>query len=394
MNQQIEPIADHYDVIVVGARAAGAATAMLSARRGLSVLAVDRAPYGSDTLSTHSLAGPGVLQLSRWGLLDRIRDAGTPVTKTVVFDYGGDRVSIDVPTRGDVDGLYAPRRTLLDATLVDAARESGADVRHGVTMVQVTHDVRGRVDGVELDIDGRRRLVSARVVVGADGMRSRVARQVGARTIHEEPVGATSMFGYFEGFADDTIVNHYADDRVVGVIPTDGGLACVWVGMPLERFDRVARGRIAEAHAEEIASVPELHARLAGRRPIGGFKSFLGTPGFLKEAWGPGWALVGDAGYFKDPVSAHGITDAFISAELLADALGSAFTCGSDLAEALTHYQAQRDRMAAEMMPPVVAVASFGGDMRVVKDGFRAMSAAMRNEWQLIESTFGVLATC
>ena len=394
MNQQIEPIADRYDVIVVGARAAGAATAMLLARRGVSVLAIDRAPYGSDTLSTHSISGPGVLQLSRWALLDTIRDAGTPVTKTVVFNYGPDHVSIDVPTRGDVDGLYAPRRTLLDAALVDAARDSGADVRHGVTMVQVTQDTRGRVDGVEIDVDGSRRTIGARVVVGADGMRSRVARQVGARTIHAEPVGATSTFAYFAGLADDTIVNHYGDDRVVGVIPTNDDLAVVWTGMPLERFDRVARGRLADAHRDEVASVPELHAQLAGRQPVGGYRSFPGTPGFLRQAWGPGWALVGDAGYFKDPVSAHGITDAFIGAELLADALGSAFVCGSDLADALTHFQEQRDRMAAEMMPPVVAVASFAGDMSAVKDGFRAMSTAMRNEWQLIESSFGVLATC
>ena len=225
-------------------------------------------------------------------------------------------------------------------------------------------------------------------------MRSRVARQVGARTIHAEPVGATSMFGYFEGLADDTIVNHYGDERVVGVIPTNDGLACVWAGMSPERFDRLARGRVAEAHAEEVASVPELHAQLAGRQPVGGYRSFPGTPGFLRQAWGPGWALVGDAGYFKDPVSAHGITDAFIGAELLADALGSAFVCGSDSAEALAHYQQQRDRMAAEMMPPVAAVASFAGDMSAVEDGFRAMSTAMRREWQLIESTFGVLATC
>lgn len=394
MNEQIEPIGTDYDVVVVGARAAGAATAMLLARRGLSVLAIDRSAYGSDTLSTHSLAGPGVLQLSRWGLLDTIRDAGTPVTKTVVFNYGPERVAIDIPERGDVDGLYSPRRTLLDATLVDAAVAAGADVRHGVTMVRVTHDDRGTVGGVEIDIDGRRQMVSAKIVVGADGMRSRVAHQVGAPIIHAEHVGATSTFAYFDGLADDTIVNHYDDDGVVGVIPTNDGLACVWVGMPADRFDAVARGRLAEAHAEAVATVPELHRQLAGRRPVGGYRSFPGTPGFLRRAWGPGWALVGDAGYFKDPVSAHGITDAFIGAELLADALASSFVCGSSLSEALARYQAQRDGMAAEMMPPVAAVASFAGDMVSVKASFRAMSAAMRNEWGLIESTFGALATC
>ena len=121
-------------MVVVGARAAGASTAMLLARRGLSVLAVDRSAYGSDTTSTHSLARAGVLQLSRWGLLDRLRAAGTPVTRTVVFRYDDDPAVIDVSADGDVDGLYSPRRTVLDRILVDAAIEAGADVVHGVSV--------------------------------------------------------------------------------------------------------------------------------------------------------------------------------------------------------------------------------------------------------------------
>ena len=390
MNQRRDSISDHYDVVVVGARAAGASTAMLLARQGLSVLAVDRGAYGSDTLSTHSLAGAGVLQLSRWGLLPRIRDAGTPVTNRVVFHYGDDEVVIDVPARGDVDGLYSPRRTLLDSTLVDAAVAAGADVWHGVTLVRVTSDRTGRVDGVEIDIAGQRHFVSARLVVGADGMRSRVAKQVGAATLHQETVGATSIFAYFAGLPDDTIVNHYGTERVVGAIPTNGGLVCVWVGMPVERFERVARGRLAEAHAAEVASIPGL-AAVHGASPIGGYRSFPGSPGFLRQAWGPGWALVGDAGYFKDPLSAHGITDALIGAELLADAAVAVVCEGADEARSMARYQAVRDEMAAQMMPPVVSVASFPGDLDVVQAGFRDMSRAMRTEISLIEWTFGAL---
>ena len=392
MNERTTSISDRYDVIVVGARAAGASTAMLLARRGLSVLAIDRGAYGSDTLSTHSLAGAGVLQLSRWGLLDHVREAGTPVTNRVVFHYGDEEMAIDVPPRGDVDGLYSPRRTLLDATLVDAATEAGADVRHGVTLVRVTTDETGRVDGVEIDVDGQRQRVAAHTVVGADGMRSRVARQVGARTLHQEHTGATSIFAYFAGLADDTIVNHYGPDRVVGAIPTNDGLACVWVGMPVDRFERVARGRLAEAHAAEVATIPEF-STLHGTAPVGGYRSFPGSPGFLRQAWGPGWALVGDAGYFKDPVSAHGITDAFIGAELLADALVSVVAGRADEVEALNRFQTVRDEMAAQMMPPVAAVASFPGDMPMVKSAFRGMSRAMRHETELIESTFGALAS-
>jgi flavin-dependent dehydrogenase len=385
-------IAPDYDVVVVGARAAGASTAMLLARRGLSVLAIDRGAYGSDTLSTHSLAGAGVLQLSRWGLLDTIRSAGTPVANRVVFRYGDDTVGMDVPPRGDVDGLYSPRRTLLDATLVDAAVEAGVDVRHGTTLVSVTTDGVGRVDGVELEVDGRRRRVSARLVIGADGIRSRVARQVGAELLHRESVGATSIFAYFSGLPSDTIINFYSPERVVGAIPTNDGLACVWVGMPIDRFERRARGRLPEAHAAEVASIPELVA-IHGAEPVSGFRSFPGSPGFLRRAWGPGWALVGDAGYFKDPLSAHGITDAFICAELLADAVAATISGGVEEADALGGYQRTRDEMAAMMMPPVATVASFPGDMAVVQQGFREMSRAMRHEVNLIESTSGALAT-
>ena len=148
------PHRDHYDVVVVGARAAGASTAMLLARHGLSVLAIDRGRYGADIMSTHSLARAGVLQLSRWGLLDRIRAAGTPATRQVVFDYGGDEVAIDISSRGDVDGLYNPRRTVLDPILVDAARDAGAEVLHGVSMRRLVRDGNGRVAGVLIDAGG------------------------------------------------------------------------------------------------------------------------------------------------------------------------------------------------------------------------------------------------
>lgn len=382
-------ISNHYDVVVVGARAAGASTAMLLARRGLSVLAIDRGAYGSDTLSTHSLAAAGVLQLSRWGVLDAVRAAGTPVTNRVVFHFGDDQVDLEVTPRGDVDGLYSPRRTVLDAALVDAAVGAGADVRHGVTFVSVTTDVRGRVDGVEIDVGGDRLTVRARLVVGADGMRSRVARQVGASTLWQEPAGATSIYGYFPSLADDTIVNHYDEERVVGTIPTNDGLAVVWVGMPVERYERLARGRHAVAHAAELASVPEL-APLFETTPVGGYKSFPGLPGFLKQGWGPGWALVGDAGYFKDPLSAHGITDAFIGAELVADAATAALVEGIEEAEAYGRFQALRDEMARAMMPPVATAVSFDSDMSVMKQAFKDMSRAMREEWALIETNFGL----
>ena len=387
------PLSDRYDVVVVGARAAGASTAMLLARRGLSVLAVDRGRYGADIMSTHSLSRAGVLQLSRWGVLDRIKEAGTPPTRRVVFDYGGDDVTIDVPEHVEVDGLYNPRRTVLDPALVDAAAESGADVRHGVSMRELTRDTTGRVDGVVLDVGGEQRRVAARFVVGADGARSRVAAQAGAGLIHREPHGAASIYAYFTGFDPNTIVNYYDAGRVVGVIPTNDEAAIVWAGMPADRFAERGRHDVAAAHAAQVAEVPVLAEQVRSGRRLSGFRAFPGSPGFLRDAWGDGWMLVGDAGYFKDPVSAHGITDALICAELAADAISATFD-GTPEARAMGSMQLRRDAMAAEMMPAVAAAAALPADMHELKMAFRGMSLAMRNEWSFIETELSQTVPC
>lgn len=381
------PIAPVYDVVVVGARVAGAATAMLLARRGRSVLVIDRGRSGSDTLSTHSIALPGVLQLRRWGLLDDVRAAGTPVTRTVVFDYGGDETIIEVPDRNGIDGLYNPRRTVIDPILVRAAVAAGADVRHGVTLRSVTTDGGGRATGVEIDVGGERRTVAARYVVGADGVRSRVAREVGARTLHQDAHGAASIYAYFDGLDPHLIVNHYDTGRAVGVIPTNDGAAVVWAGMPARRFAVEARHDVAGTHARQVAMVPDLAASLRHSRRLSGFRAFAGSPGHLRDAWGPGWALVGDAGYFTDPISAHGITAALIGAELVADAVDGVFS-GADERSTFAAMQAVRDDLAAEMMPAVASACALPDDLARVRDAFRAMSAAMRREWQLIEAAF------
>src|SRR5690349_8459397 len=175
---------DTYDVIVVGARVAGAATAMLLARAGRRVLLLDRARYGTDTLSTHALMRGSVLLLSRWGLLDRITDAGTPPIRETRFDYGTDDVRVTIKPTPGVPALYAPRRTLLDAVLVDAAAEAGAQVRFGVRITGLIRDGRGRVVGVHgHDRTGGEVGARAGLVVGADGHRSTVAREAGARTL-------------------------------------------------------------------------------------------------------------------------------------------------------------------------------------------------------------------
>ena len=377
-------IAPRYDVVVVGARAAGASTAMLLARHGLSVLAVDRGAYGSDTLSTHSLARAGVLQLSRWGLLDRLRAAGTPVTRTVVFRYSDEPTVIRLREDGDVDGLYSPRRTVLDRILVDAALEAGAHVVHRVSVTGLLSSG-GRVSGVEIEAGGERRRVEAAWVIGADGMRSRVAAQVGAAVVQQEDATSSNVFAYWTGLADDVMENHYdAIGRAGGVIPTNDGETCVWVAIPPERFRAEARGDLGGAYHRIIAESPHLSEMLRGANCNGEYRGFAGTPGFRRQAFGPGWALVGDAGYFKDPLSAHGITDAFIGAELLTDALVEIVADGVDADEALGAYQRQRDALAEMLTAPVAALARLDLDADGARAALRGLNTALRAEFELM----------
>jgi len=179
-----------YDALVVGARCAGAATAMLMARKGMRVLLIDRGSYGTDTVSTHALMRGGVLQLHRWGLLSRLQEAGTPPVRETTFHYGDQSVTVAIKPSNGVDALYAPRRTLLDATLVDAAREAGVTVRHGHTVMGLTQRSDGRVCGATaIDVDGNAITIKADLVIGADGVCSSVARMAGAETLAAGDLG-------------------------------------------------------------------------------------------------------------------------------------------------------------------------------------------------------------
>ena len=331
----------HYDVVVVGARAAGAATAMLLARAGLSVLVVDRGRYGTDTLSTHALMRGGVLQLHRWGLLDRIVDAGTPPIRRTTFRYANDDITVTIKPSLGVDALYAPRRTVLDPVLVDAAVAAGADVRFGVTVTDVRRDARGRVIGIEgRDDAGRPVAVDADLVIGADGIRSTIAQRVGAPIEHRGDGAGAVVYGYWSGVETDGYEWIYRPGAAAGLIPTNDGLTCVFAGSTPAR---IGRGGRAVLEAVVRRASPSVADRIdAGTAPPG-VRSFAGHPGYLRRAFGPGWALVGDAGYWKDPISAHGLTDAFRDAELLARAIVSSATGDVPQEAAFAAYQATRD---------------------------------------------------
>jgi 2-polyprenyl-6-methoxyphenol hydroxylase-like FAD-dependent oxidoreductase len=356
-----------YDVIVVGARCAGAATARLLAARGLAVLVLDRAALPSDTLSTHGIARGGVVQLSRWGLLDDVLASGAPPVREVSFHLGGTALTKVVKDRAGVDLLVAPRRHVLDDLLLTAARAAGATVETGATVTGVRRE-RGRVVGVTARTrGGGERVFHARHVVGADGLRSTTASLVGARTTASFAADVSLYYAYvahpdWRGFEF-----HLGSDAFAGAFPTHDGEACVWLSRPSPRLSSVRRagGGRAGAWSESLDEVaPELGHRVRSGRLSSPVRGCVAPPNHVREAFGPGWSLVGDAGYHRDPITGHGITDAFRDAELLADALVAALSDGVPEAAALAGYQEQRDRALADTFAITEALCRFPAPTR------------------------------
>jgi flavin-dependent dehydrogenase len=352
---------DTYDVVVVGARCAGSATAMLLARAGLDVLLVDRADPARDTLSTHALMRGGVVQLERWGLLDAVRAADTPPVWRTTFHYGPDSEVVELGAP-----LYAPRRTVLDAVLLDAARRAGVTVRLGVDVTGLLR-VGRRVTGIEARVRGGGRLrASAPLTVGADGLRSTVASLVDARVVRQGTAAGGIVYGYFRMPAAGYEWS-YVPGASAGVIPTNGGLACVWAGMPAGAFHSGTEALFGSVLERTGVRVGERAERLRG---------FPGVPAVLRESRGPGWALVGDAAFFKDPLTAHGITDALRDAELLARSVVS----GSD------DHAASRQRLTDLFFALSEEIAGYRWDLPELRALLLAESAAMKAETRLLHT--------
>ncbi|WP_448621555.1 NAD(P)/FAD-dependent oxidoreductase [Geodermatophilus sp. URMC 65] len=339
---------DQYDVIVVGARCAGSSTAMLLARYGYRVLVVDRATFPSDTISTHVIHPPGVAALQRWGLLDRVIATGCPPIDTYAFDFGPFTIS-GSPGTPDSPVAYAPRRTVLDQQLVEAAAESGAVIREGFTVNElVTED--GAVVGVRGHGKDERRTVTerARVVVGADGLHSFVARVVRPEQYREQPPRLCGYYTYWSGLpVDGRWETYLRPHRGFAALPTNDDLTLVIVGWPFAEFEANKKD-LEGNYLQTLELAPQLADRLrtASReaRLVG-----AAVPNFFRKPYGPGWALVGDAGYNKDPITAQGIQDAFRDAELCAAALHEVFSGVRPFEAAMSEYQSRRDERVVAM---------------------------------------------
>jgi 2-polyprenyl-6-methoxyphenol hydroxylase-like FAD-dependent oxidoreductase len=338
-----------YDAIIVGARCAGAPTAMLLARKGYRVLMVDKAIFPSDTISTHILWPHGAEVMDRWGLLERLGATGCPpIALRLLFDVGPFALKGGVTDTNAGRGGFCPRRTVLDKLLVDAAVEAGAELREEFTVETLLWDG-DRVAGIK----GRSRTAGsaderARIVIGADGVHSLVAKAVRPPEYDTKPPLTTNYYTYYSGFEADDLEQYVREFQAVGCFPTHDGLTLIAVLWPSSRFQEIRTD--IEGHVWKVLeSTPTVADRLRGAKREEKWMGTAGVPNYFRKPFGTGWALVGDAAYDKDPITAQGISDAFLDAESLSNALDEGWSGRRPLDEALAAHQTSRDQRTKPM---------------------------------------------
>jgi len=337
-----------YDAIIIGARCAGSPTAMLLARKGYKVLLLDKASFPSDTISTHIIFVQGILKLKRWGLLDKIIASNCPVIRKVAIDLGPFTLEGSPPPLDGVSDIIAPRRTILDQILMDAAVEAGAELRENCSVEEILMSD-GRVTGVRCRTkSGAEFIENARIVIGADGRNSMVAKAVKAAEYHYHPKQTCWYYTYWSGVPIDALTMHSRPYRVVGCIPTNDDLVCMNVVWPSKEFHSY-RSDIEGNYMKTIESIVGLSEIMSKAKREERFTGITELPGFFRKSSGPGWALVGDAAYHKDPITGQGISDALYGAEKLTEAIHAGFS-GTELMElALSRYESERDEKVMPM---------------------------------------------
>ncbi len=336
-----------FDVIVVGARCAGSPTAMLLARQGHNVLLVDRASFPSDKpTSTHLVHPPGVARVRDWGLLEELLASNCPPIRDYGLKTGPVDLMAPLPAYDGVDVAYAPRRYILDDILVRAAVRAGVELREQVSVTGLLRE-RDRVVGITGKThDGATFSDRASLVIGADGTNSRIARLVGAREYRTRAPYLSSYWTYWDGL-DVTQVPSWRDEQSYGFAwPTNDGLVLAGVAWPTARFAELDRAdpaipffgaleRMDPAFAEKVHDAQQADRWLSGS-----------VPNFFRESHGPGWALVGDASFSRDPCTATGITESLRGADLLAEEVNRALAGEVPMNRALTSYEVRRNAIS------------------------------------------------
>jgi len=376
-----------YDAIIVGARCAGSPLAMLLARKGYRVLLVDKASFPSDIISTHYIHQPGTARLKRWGLLDAVVSSNCPPIAGMLFDVGPFALKGSPPSVDGVVEALCPRRTVLDKVLLDAAATAGAEFRERFYVRDVIRDG-GRISGIRAETSNGHSIVEqARVVVGADGQRSIIARACGAAEYQVRPATSCNYYTYFSNVPCLEAELYNRDRCLIGVFPTNDDLTLVFEAFPNHDF-REQRGDLEAHYFRLLTQVPELLERVQSGKREARFTGTTDLPGFFRKSSGPGWALAGDAGYHKHPITAQGISDAFRDADELAAAIDAGLSGGGPLEQSPAYYARRRDESVMPMYELTAELATLEPPSPAMQHRF----ATMRGDQEAISRFLGTLA--
>jgi 2-polyprenyl-6-methoxyphenol hydroxylase-like FAD-dependent oxidoreductase len=340
-----------YDVIIVGARCAGSPLAALLARSGVRVAVLERDDFPSDTLSSHLFEADALAFLERLGAADQLRATGAPLVAHTDMRVEDVRLQVELPRQpGDIGGFASVRRTLLDPILAQAAEESGAELQMGAR-VSAHLEEDGRVTGVRFTREGQEHELRARLVVGADGRHSTIAKLCGAARYNLTPSRRLLFWAFFEDAHPGpvpTFLSHRFGEHFILAIPADSGLYQVLIWPERSELTRF-RADLPAAFIDHAKSCEPVAEALNGARQVGKILGAIHWEGYFRKASGPGWVLTGDAGHFKSPAPGRGIGDAFLQAETLAGAIVGALE-GPDGAidRAMDRWGKWRDRELAE----------------------------------------------
>jgi flavin-dependent dehydrogenase len=348
-----------YDAIVIGARCAGATTAMLLARQGHRVLLLERGVIPSDVHQGHFIHRHGPKRLADWGLLERVVGTNCPPLTTHLTDFGDfPLIGRDIRT-GNVAWGYAPRRRQLDQVLVEAAIEAGAEFRPNFLVEDCLWDG-DRVNGIRGrdHRKGIRSIEKALITIGADGRNSTLARAVGAPSYEQTPPLTCWYFSYWSGVPTEGFEWYMRKNRVIFSFLTNDNLFAIFIGWPIDEFSSV-KADIESQFMRVVDQIPGFADRVRSGRREERFYGTADVPNFLRRPFGPGWALVGDAGCHKDPMMAHGICDAFRDADFLSTAIheGLAGQCALD--DGLMRYERRRNEATMGEYRENIAAARF-----------------------------------
>lgn len=358
---------DTFDVVVVGARCAGASLAIQLAQQGLKVCVVDKARFPADKASTHLFTPSGTAVLERLGVLDDVLDAGATPLRTMRLRSN----DVTVTTRPDpvsIGTMLGIRRHTFDPILLEHAARAGAEIRTSCVVDDVLVD-KGRVVGIAT----RSGPLYADLVVGADGQHSRIAECVGSQKYLTTPGSYMPVWSFYEG-ADppyDLVMGRVAEGNGIA-LPLDSGAYIAMLGIPIHKADAFLVDRYTNFDAA-LARWPEMAEAVAGATRLGPLRILRRWHGYFRVAAGPGWVLVGDAGHFKDPAPGQGMADAFRQSESLSTRIVEGLGGGGNLDRELLSWWRWRDSDAFEMYWAAATLGELTNPSAVTDSAFRAL---------------------